>query len=95
MKKVLVIIATLGSLSTFTFAYEPPNKLWCQQNWDKCKQFMEESLKIRERSIARERDCLQKAGDFPAFRGCKAQAKEQTKKEMFELRQRFMQGAGR
>ncbi len=99
MRKAITILTALGTLGAVALAYPPmgkkEHKLWCQQNWDKCRQFKEEALKIRERNIQRERDCLQKSKDFWAFEECKAQAKVQGKREMSELRQRFMEGAGR
>ncbi len=100
MRKALAILTALAGLSTLALAQPPymgkkEHKLWCQQNWDRCKQFREEALKIRERNIQRERECLQKAKDFWAFEECKAQVKVQGKREMYELRQRFMEGVSR
>ncbi|MEJ5339574.1 MAG: hypothetical protein WHS43_07970 [Aquificaceae bacterium] len=102
MRKALAVLTALGTLGAVALAQpvghsmgKKEHKLWCQQNWEKCRQFRDEALKIKERSIARERDCLQKAKDFWAFEECRAQAKVQTKKEMSELRQRFMEGAGK
>lgn len=97
MKKMVLLLAVAGSLWSVAYGHpdKKEHKLWCQQNWERCRQFKEEALKIRERHIARERECLQKARDFWAFEECKAQIKVQTRREMSELRQRFMEGAGR
>ncbi len=112
MRKALVILTTLGALSTLAIAhpeeykhhhewwhhsedYKHHDKFWCQQDWVRCKQFREEALKIKERKIQRERECLQKANSFWAFEECKAQVKWQGKREMYELRQRFMEDFSR
>lgn len=100
MRKKLATLIILGSMGAVALAHPPAmgkkeHKLWCQQNWERCKQFKEEALKIKERNLSREKDCLQKAKDFWAFEECKAQARVQTKKEMSELRQKFMEGVGR
>ncbi len=100
MRKALVILTALAGFSTLTFAQPPymgkrEHKLWCQQDWVRCKQFKEEALKIKERNIQREMECLQKANSFWAFQECKAQVKWQGKREMYELRQRFMEGVSR
>ncbi|MCS6957295.1 MAG: hypothetical protein RMK75_02405 [Aquificaceae bacterium] len=100
MRKVLLILAFGSTIISLANA-QPANmgrhqhKLWCQQNWEKCKQFKEETLGIKERSLARERECLQKAKDFWGFEECMAQAKVQTRKEMLQLRQKFMGGVDR
>ncbi|MFN3598928.1 MAG: hypothetical protein ACK4VK_04235 [Aquificaceae bacterium] len=91
MKKTL--LASLVILSGVAFAepYEKPHmdRYWCQQNWEKCKSFKEEELKLREKHIAKERECLQKAKDFWSYKECTTQVKVQMKRERWELRQRF------
>ncbi len=95
MKKVL--LASLAVLSGIVFAkpYERHHmdRYWCQQNWERCKSFKEEELKLKERHIAKERECLQKAKDFWSYMECKAQVKVQMKRERWELRQEFLEEA--
>ncbi|MFN3870867.1 MAG: hypothetical protein ACK4MW_05225 [Aquificaceae bacterium] len=100
MKKLL--FASLAALPIFAFVGPTMgkpheryhvDKYWCQQNWEKCKKFKEEELKLREKHIAKDRECLQKAKDFWSFEECKAQVKAQMKRERWELRQRFLEEA--
>lgn len=100
MKRILLSLAFVSAMTVPAEAQPPSmgrhqHKLWCQQNWEKCKQFKEEVIGVRERSLARERECLQKAKDFWSFEECVAQARVQTRKEMSQLRQKLMDGVNR
>ena len=66
---------------------------WCGQNWQVCKSYEEQKLMIKERELAKERECLQKAKDYWSYQECKAQVKFQSKMEKHRLRQKFLEEA--
>lgn len=101
MKRTFIVLSLLLGVSGIIAAHEHDHKHrhmigrkhsshWCQQNWEKCKQFKMEKLTIRERYLAKEKECLQKAKDFWDYRECKAMSEVQKEKEMYELMQKMM-----
>lgn len=62
---------------------------WCQQNWDRCRQFRLEVISIREKYIPKERECIQNAKDYWAMEECLAPIRVQKKRDMEEVKRKL------
>ena len=62
---------------------------WCEQNWEKCKELKLERLKIREKYLSKEKECVEKANSFQDMRQCLKDTRYEMHKEMKELHKNF------
>jgi len=65
-------------------------RAWCEQNWEKCKEHKLEMLKIQEKYLPKERECVEKAKSFQDMRLCMMDIKEQKRREMYEPHKNFL-----
>jgi len=83
MKKLLI---PLGFLVGTALAHDMGKMhRWCEQNWEKCKELKLSHLKLREKYLPKERECVEKANSFQEMRTCMMGVKEEKRKEMQEL----------
>ena len=86
MKKFLALLGVFA-ISSLAYAHmhKHERELWCEQNWERCRELKLKALSVREKYIAKERECVQKAKDYWAMKECVASIKVQKKREMREL----------
>lgn len=90
MKKLAMLLIVLSGT---TLAYPKGDgkmRMWCEQNWEKCREFKLEALKIREKYIPKEKECLEKSANFQEMRGCMMDVREQMRREFYDLRKRML-----
>jgi len=100
MRKLSLLLA-LGLSSVLFYpvkaeekhAYESKRKEmheWCEKNWEKCKEYKLEKLKIKEKYLSKERECVEKASSFQEMKQCLKGVKKEKYKEIKELRGKYM-----
>jgi len=57
------------------------HKEWCEQNWEKCKVYMLEKIKLKEKYLPKERECVEKAKSYRDMKLCMMDVKEQKRRE--------------
>lgn len=96
MKMLAAVLSSLAIVGGVTMANghgkraESGHIQWCQQNWEKCREYKLEKLAIEEKYIAKQRECLQNAKDYWSNKQCMSSLKVQKKREMYELQRRMM-----
>ncbi len=91
------IVAGLFALASLGFSDPHEHERFhheqmCISNWQTCQQFKLEMLKIRERYLQKERECVEKAKDYWSMKECMANLKVKKQKEMWELMQKYRKG---
>ncbi|RMH80495.1 MAG: hypothetical protein D6674_04520 [Acidobacteria bacterium] len=91
MRKLVVLLAVFsGTLMAYPRSGQGKMHMWCEQNWEKCKEYKLETLKIREKYIPKERECLEKASTFQDMRSCMVDLREQMRREFYDLRKKML-----
>jgi len=92
MRKLSLLLA-LGLSSVLFYpvkaeekhAYESKRKEmheWCEKNWEKCKELKLERLKIREKYLSKERECVEKANSFQEMKQCLKDVRHEMHREV-------------
>ncbi|MFN3813584.1 MAG: hypothetical protein ACK4SM_03060 [Aquificaceae bacterium] len=92
MKKLILIMA----LVSITVAYPKDRKehMWCEQNWDTCKKYQLELIRIKEKYLPKERECVEKAANYSDMRLCMMDVREQMRREHYEIRKKMLMEVG-
>lgn len=92
MKKLLLFIAFTGA-SLANPMDGKMHKEWCEQNWEKCKVYMLEKIKLKEKYLPKERECVEKAKSYRDMKLCMMDVKEQMRREHYEIRKKMLMEA--
>ena len=91
MRKLAMLLVILsGSVMAYPKGEQGKMHMWCEQNWEKCKEYKLEALKIREKYIPKERECVEKANTFQDMRSCMMDVREQMSREFYQLRKKML-----
>lgn len=69
------------------------HKEWCEQNWEKCKVYMLEKIKLKEKYLPKERECVEKAKSYRDMKLCMMDVNEQKRREDYEIRKKMLMEA--
>ncbi len=92
MKKLLLLMV----LTSVSLAHPMDGKMhkeWCEQNWEKCKVYMLEKIKLKEKYLPKERECVEKAKSYRDMKLCMMDVKEQKRREHYEIRKKMLMEA--
>ncbi|SHK33540.1 hypothetical protein [Thermocrinis minervae] len=92
MKKVLGLMLVLPFVALSNpMMMHHRMEMWCQQNFDKCKAHKLEAIRIREKYLPKEKECVEKSKTFEEMRACLKDVRAHMREEFSQMRQRMME----
>ncbi len=92
MKKLIFITAFVSLALAYPRAEK--GRIWCEQNWSVCKKYRLEFIRLKEKYLPKERECVEKAGSYEDMRFCMMDVKEQMRREHYEIRKKMLMEVG-